>query len=73
MYGPKRGDITDDCRLHSEKLQNFVFFTKCYRCNQRKEDKKMEHVFLMEHKTNKYRILFWKPRGKISLWIPMYR
>lgn len=50
IYGPKRGDITDVCRLHNEKLQNFVLFTKCYRCNQLKEDKKIEHVLLMEEK-----------------------
>jgi hypothetical protein len=29
-FGPKRDDVTDECRLHNEKLQNFVLFTKCY-------------------------------------------
>jgi hypothetical protein len=72
IFGPKRGDITDDCRLHNEKLQK-MFFTKCYRCNQLKEDKEIEHVMLMEEKANKYKILFWKPRGKVSLWRAMCR
>jgi hypothetical protein len=62
ICGPERGD----CRLHNEKLEISVLFTKCYMCNQIKKDKEIEHVMLMEEKTNKYGILCGNPRRKRS-------
>jgi hypothetical protein len=65
MFGSKRDDVTGDLRkLHKEELHNLYSSPKTIRMIKSRRMRWEGHVARMGEKSNTYRILVGKPKGK---------
>jgi hypothetical protein len=68
IFGPKRDEVTGDCRkLHNEELHNLYFSPNIIRTLKSRRMRWAGHVARMEEKRSAYRILVGKPEGKRPL------
>jgi hypothetical protein len=68
IFGPKRDEVTGDWRkLHNEKLRNLYSSPNIIRMIKTRRMRHAEHLARLGEKSNAYRILVGKPKGKRPL------
>ena len=74
IFGPKRNEVTGEWRkLHNEELSYLYSLPSIFRVIKSRRMRWAGYVGLMCERRGLYRVLVWKPEGKIPLGRPRHR